>query len=273
MNPLNPNMTAVLAALDFGGTRRVRVQTVTMPSLKKAHPFVAANGRATTTDHGLLKFSEWDMVVGDGGLYSFLVNCLWQVIGKSDSNGQPRQFKAQGAFYERRKRADGTDYPWAVATPKDATEPVLYLPGQVVATHAHRYEHNGIAVDNSQVDGVWTREDKAPKTQEIVDPTDRFIRWRAPKVANIASVTVGDIVTEGVCIDQFRDAVERFRTAEGLSIDEIAKVFTRTEKSVGERVKVLLSEDYNGNKKGEIVALPANEANDLIAAGKASLAV
>jgi len=70
-------------------------------------------------------------------------------------------------------------------------------------------------------------------TQEIVDPADRFIRWRAPKVANIASVSVGDTVTEGVCIEEFRAAVERFRVAEGLSKDEIGKLFSRTEKSVG----------------------------------------
>lgn len=232
MNTLDPKMSAVLSALDFGGNRRVRIQTVTMPGLKKAHPFASATGRATTTDHGLLKFSEWDMVVGGGDLYGWLVNCLWQVIGKTDSNGVPRQFKAQGAFYERRKRSDGTDYPWAVATPQGKTESVLYLPGQVVATHAHRYEHNGTPVANTLVDGVWTREDKAPKTQEIVDPADRFIRWRAPKVENIAKVTVGDTVTEGVCIDEFRAAVERFRVAEGLSDEEIGKVFTRTEKSV-----------------------------------------
>jgi hypothetical protein len=232
MNTLDPKMAAVLSALDFGGNRRVRVQTVTMPSLKKAHPFASVSGRATTTDHGLLKFSEWDMVVGGGDLYSFLVNCLWQVIGKTDANGVPRTFKSQSAFYERRKRADGTDYPWAVATPKGQTESVLYLPGQVVATQAHRYEHNGMPVANTLVDGVWTREDKAPKTQELVDPADRFIRWRAPKVANIASVKVGDTVTEGMCIDEFRSAVERFRVAEGLSNEEIAKLFTVTEKSV-----------------------------------------
>jgi len=231
MNPLDPNMEDVLKTLDFGGTRRVRIQTRTMPGLKKGHPFASVSGRKTTTDHGLLKFSEWDMVVGGRDLYSFLVNCLWQVIGKTDANGVPRQFKAQGAFYERRKRSDGTDYPWATAVPKGQDEPVLYLPGQVVATHAHRYEHIGTPVSNALVDGVWTREDKAPKTQEI-DAESRFIRWRAPKVANIASVSVGDTVTEGVCIDEFRAAVERFRVAEGLSKDEIGKLFSRTEKSV-----------------------------------------
>jgi hypothetical protein len=231
MNALSPTMEDVLKTLDFGGTRRVRVQTRTMPSLKKAHPFASVSGRATTNDHGLLKFSEWDMVVGGGDLYSFLVNCLWQVIGKTDSNGVPRKFQSQSAFYERRKRSDGTDYPWAVAIPQGKTEPVLYLPGQVVATHAHRYEHNGTPVSNSLVDGVWTREDKAPKTQEV-DAESRFIRWRAPKVENIAHVTVGDTMTEGVCIDEFRAAVERFRDAEGLNNDEIAKLFSVTEKSV-----------------------------------------
>jgi hypothetical protein len=232
MNTLSPTMEDVLKTLDFGGTRRVRVQTRTMPSLKKAHPFASVSGRKTTTDHGLLKFSEWDMVVGGRDLYSFLVNCLWQVIGKTDSNGVPRKFQSQSAFYERRKRADGTDYPWAVAIPQGKTEPVLYLPGQVVATHAHRYEHNGTPVASTLVDGVWTREDKAPKTQEV-DAESRFIRWRAPKVENIAKVTVGDTVTEGVCIDEFRAAVERFRVAEGLTNEEIGKVFTVTEKSVG----------------------------------------
>lgn len=225
MNTLSPTLQNVLSALDFNGTRRVRVQTVTMPSLKKAHPFASTTGRATTTDHGLLKFAEWDMVVGDEGLYGWLVNCLWQVIGKTDENGQPRTFKAGGAFYERRKRPDGTSYPWAVATPKGATEPVLYLPGQVVATHAHRYECNGVAVANNLVDGVWTRDESAPKTQEVT-AEERFIRWRAPKVVNIASVKVGDTVTEGECIDQFRQAVERFRIAEGLTTDEIGKVFS-----------------------------------------------
>lgn len=225
MKTLAPTTESILAALDFNGTRRIRVQTVTMPSLKKAHPFATPSGRATTTDHGLLKFSEWDMVVGDEGLYGWLVNCLWQVIGKTDENGQPRNFKAGGAFYERRKRPDGTSYPWAVATPKGQTEPVLYLPGQVVATHAHRYEHNGNPVDNALVDAVWTREESAPKTQEVT-AEDRFIRWRAPKVVNIASVKVGDKITEGECIDQFRQAVERFRVAEGLTTDEIGKVFS-----------------------------------------------
>lgn len=236
MKTISPTTESVLAALDFGGTRRVRVQTVTMPSLKKDHPFATASGRATTTDHGLLKFSEWDMVVGDEGLYSFLVTCLWQVIGKTDASGTPRQFKAQGAFYERRKRPDGTSYPWAVSTPKGATEPVLYLPGQVVATHAHRYEHNGVIVPNSQVDGVWTREESAPKTQEVLAATDRFIRWRAPKLSSIASVKVGDHITEGECIDEFRNAVERFRVAEGLTQEEMGKVFTVTEKSVAEKI-------------------------------------
>jgi hypothetical protein len=236
MKTLSPTTESVLAALDFGGTRRVTVQTVTMPSLKKGHPFSTPSGRATTTDHGLLKFSEWDMVVGDEGLYSFLVNCLWQVIGKTDASGQPRSFKAQGAFYERRKRPDGTSYPWAVATPKGQTESVLYLPGQVVKTHAHRYEHNGVLVPNTQVDGVWTREESAPKTQEMVDTADRFIRWRAPKIVNIASVKVGDTITEGECVDEFRQAVERFRVAEGLTQEEMGKVFTVTEKSVGEMV-------------------------------------
>jgi hypothetical protein len=272
MNPLDPNMDAVLSALDFGGNRRVRIQTVTMPGLKKAHPFASATGRATTTDHGLLKFSEWEMVVGGGDLYGWLVNCLWQVIGKTDSNGVPRQFKAQGAFYERRRRADGTDYPWATAVPKGKTEPVLYLPGQVVATHAHRYEHNGTPVANTLVDGVWTREDRAPKTQEV-DAESRFIRWRAPKVASIASVKVGDTVTEGLCIDEFRAAVERVRVAENLTNEEIGKLFSVGEKSVKERLKVLLAADYNGHKAGDTVTLPAQEANDLIAAGKASLAV
>jgi len=231
MTTLSPTMQSVLNSLDFGGRRLVTIQTVTMPSLKKAHPFASVSGRATTTDHGLLKFSEWDMVVGGRDLYSFLVNCLWQVIGKTDSNGVPRTFKSQSAFYERRKRADGTDYPWAVATPQGKTEPVLYLPGQVVATHAHRYEHNGVAVPNSQVDGVWTREEKAPKTQEV-DAETRFIRWRAPRLANIASVKANGEITEGECIDAFRAAVERFRIAEGLSTEEVGKFFTRTEKSV-----------------------------------------
>jgi hypothetical protein len=233
MTTLSPTMQSVLNSLDFGGRRLVTIQTVTMPALKKSHPFASTTGRATTTDHGLLKFSEWDMQVGGGDLYSFLVDCLWAAFpkGKFDSNGQPRQFKPQGAFYERRKRADGTDYPWAVATPKDETEPVLYLPGQVIATHAHRYEHNGVAVPNSQVDGVWTREEKAPKTQEV-DAETRFIRWRAPRLANIASVKANGEITEGECIDAFRAAVERFRIAEGLSTEEVGKFFTRTEKSV-----------------------------------------
>lgn len=236
MKTVSPTTESVLSALDFGGNRRVRVQTVTMPSLKKSHPFATPSGRATTTDHGLLKFSEWDMVVGGEGLYGFLVNCLWQVIGKTDANGTPRTFTAGGAFYERRKRPDGTSYPWAVATPKGQTEPVLYLPGQVVATHAHRYECNGTPVDNALVDGLWTREDKAPKTQEIVDPSDRFIRWRAPKVCNIASVKVGDTITEGECIDEFRQAVERFRKAEGLTAEEMNKVFTITPATLAEKV-------------------------------------
>lgn len=237
MKTLAPPTQNVLTALDFGGgPRRVRIQTVTMPSLKKGHPFASTTGRATTTDHGLLKFSEWDMVVGDEGLYGWLVTCLWAVIGKTDSNGQPRTFKAGGAFYERRKRPDGTAYPWAVATPKGATEPVLYLPGQVVATHAHRYERNGVLVPNDQVDGVWTREESAPKTQEITDPAERFIRWRAPKVSNIASVKVGDIVTEGECIDQFRQAVERFRQAEGLTVEQMGKVFTITPDTLADKM-------------------------------------
>jgi hypothetical protein len=236
MKTLSPTTETVLAALDFGGNRRVTVQTVTMPSLKAKHPFATPSGRATTTDHGLLKFSEWDMVVGGEGLYGFLVNCLWQVIGKTDSDGSPRTFTAGGAFYERRKRPDGTSYPWAVATPKGATEPVLYLPGQVVKTHAHRYEHNGVLVPNDQVDGVWTRAESAPKTQEIVDPADRFIRGRAPKVSSIASVKVGDTITEGECIDQFRDAVERFRVAEGLTAEEMGKVFTISPSTLAEKV-------------------------------------
>jgi len=231
MKTLSPTMQSVLDALDFGGRRIVTIQTVTMPSLKAKHPFASTTGRATTTDHGLQKFSEWDMQVGDEGLYGFLVNCLWAVIGKTDENGQPRQFTAQGAFYERRKRADGTAYPWAVATPKDATEPVLYLPGAVIKTHAHRYEHNGVIVPNDQVDGVWTRPDYAPKTQEV-DPADRFIRWRAPKVANIASVKVNGEVTEGECIDSFRQAVERFRVAEGLTQEQMSKVFTISKETV-----------------------------------------
>ena len=238
MKTLAPTTEAVLSALDFSGTRRVTIQTRTMPSLKKAHPFDSTAGRATTTDHGLLKFSEWDMVVGDEGLYGWLVNCLWQVIGKTDASGTPRTFTAGGAFYERRKRPDGTSYPWAVATPKGQDEPVLYLPGQVVATHAHRYEHNGTAVGNNLVDGVWTREESAPKTQEIVDPADRFIRWRAPKVANIALVKVGDEVTEGECVDEFRQAVERFRKAEGLTVEEMNKVFTITPSTLAEKVAV-----------------------------------
>ena len=236
MNTLSPTLSTVLSALDFGGTRRVRVQTVTMPSLKKAHPFASTTGRATTTDHGLLKFAEWDMVVGDEGLYGWLVNCLWQVIGKADSNGTPRTFTAGGAFYERRKRPDGTSYPWAVATPKGQTEPVLYLPGQVVDTHAHRYEHNGNPVANALVDGVWTRDESAPKTQEMMEPTDRFIRWRAPKVVNIASVKVGDTVTEGKMIDAFRDAVERFRVSEGLTTEEMSKVFTIQPSTLAESI-------------------------------------
>lgn len=225
MKTISPTTETVLAALDFHGTRRIRVQTVTMPSLKKAHSFATPSGRATTTDHGLLKFSEWDMVVGGEGLYGWLVNCLWQVIGKTDANGSPRSFTAGGAFYERRKRPDGTSYPWAVSTPKGQTEPVLYLPGQVVATHAHRYEHNGSPVANALVDGLWTREDSAPKTQEM-EPNDRFIRWRAPKVCNIASVKVGDQVAEGEAVEEFRQAVERFCKAEGLTTEEMGKVFT-----------------------------------------------
>ena len=119
----------------------------------------------------------------------------------------------------------------AVATPKDATEPVLYLPGAVIKTHAHRYEHNGVIVPNDQVDGVWTRPDYAPKTQEV-DPADRFIRWRAPKVANIASVKVNGEVTEGECIDSFRQAVERFRVAEGLTQEQMNKLFTISKETV-----------------------------------------
>lgn len=237
MKTLSPTTESVLSALDFGGNRRVTVQTVTMPSLKAKHPFATPSGRATTTDHGLLKFSEWDMVVGGEGLYGFLVNCLWQVIGKTDSNGTPRTFTAGGAFYERRKRPDGTSYPWAVATPKGSTEPVLYLPGQVVKTHAHRYEHNGVLVPNDQVDGVWTRAESAPKTQEVT-AEDRFIRWRAPKISNIASVKVGDTITEGECIDQFREAVERFCKAEGVTAEEMGKIFTITPNTLAEKVAV-----------------------------------
>ena len=237
MKTVSPTTQSVLSALDFGGTRKVRVQTVTMPSLKKAHPFATPSGRATTTDHGLLKFAEWDMVVGGEGLYGWLVNCLWQVIGKTDANGTPRTFKAGGAFYERRLRPDGTAYPWAVATPKGQTESVLYLPGQVVSTHAHRYEHNGVLVPNASVDGVWTREESAPKTQEVT-AEDRFIRWRAPKVSNIATVKVGDTVTEGECVDAFREAVERFRKAEGLTAEEMGKIFTITPETLAEKIAV-----------------------------------
>ena len=102
-------------------------------------------------------------------------------------------------------------------------------------------------------DGVWTREDSAPKTQEIVDPADRFIRWRAPKVANIASVKVGDIVTEGECIEEFRQAVERFRQKEGLTVEQMGEVFTITRDTLADKMdeqaeKKANDEDKEGSK-------------------------
>jgi len=219
------------------GRRIVTIQTRTMPSLKTKHPFASTTGRATCDDHGLIKVARWDHQVGDRGLYEFLVNCLWQVIGKSDAKGNPRDFKATGdAFYERVTRVDGTAYPWAVATPKGKTEAVMYLPGAVMKTHEHFYECNGVLVPNDQVDGVWTRPDYAPKTQEI-DPADRFIRWRAPKLANIASVeNIGDEITEGGCVEEFRQAVERFRDAKGLTNEQVAELFTVPASSVAAQI-------------------------------------
>ena len=231
MKTLDSVTSKVLSDLDrVIGRRVITIKTRTMPDLKKDHPFASTTGRATCKDHGLVKFSRWDIQVGDEGLYGFLVNCLWTVIGKADANGQPRVFVPQGAFYERRKRMDGTSHPWAVAKPKGSDEEVLYLPGQVVKTHAHFYEHNGVLVDNSLVDGVWTRPDAPPKTQEV-SAEERFIRWRAPKIVNIAAVeNIGDEITEGGCVEKFREAVDRYAAVKGLTAKEVAALFAVTPK-------------------------------------------
>lgn len=221
MKTLDPICSKVLSDLDqIRGRRVITVKTRTSPTLKAGHPFATPAGRATTKDHGLVKFSRWDMQIGDDGLYGFLVNCLWAVLGKE------KQFVAQAAFYERVRRLDGTARPWSVAKPKGSEEEVLYLPGQAVKTHAHFYEHNGVLVDNGLVDGAWTPPEGPPKVQEIPDDVKTFVRWRAPKLSNIAEIeNIGEEVTEGLCRDDFGRAVARFTKSKGYTAKEVSEMF------------------------------------------------
>lgn len=197
-----------------------------------------ATGGATADSCGLLKFARVEVQVGDRGLYEFLVNCLWQVIGKHDGKGNARVFKStQDAFYDRVSRVDGTAYPWAVATPKGATEPRLYLPMAIVRSISHFYQTtDGVTVPNDQVDGVWTKKDYAPKTQEITE--GNFIRWRAYLLSNIASVeNIGDEITEGGCVADFREAVEKYAVANGLTNEQVAERFKISESTVEKMVE------------------------------------
>lgn len=206
--------------------------------MQEADCYPWATGGATADNCGLLKFARVEVQVGDRGLYEFLVNCLWQVIGKQDGKGNPRVFKAtQDAFYDRVSRVDGTAYPWAVATPKGETEPRLYLPMAIVKSHSHFYQTtDGVIVPNGQVDGVWTKPDTAPKTQEITE--GQFIRWRAYRLENIASVeNIGDEITEGGCVGEFREAVARYATANGLTNEQVAERFRVSEATVEKMVE------------------------------------
>lgn len=206
--------------------------------MQEADCYPWATGGATIDTCGLLKFARVDVQVGDRGLYEFLVNCLWQVIGKADKDGNPRVFKAtQDAFYDRVSRMDGTAYPWAVHTPKGETEPRLYLPMAVVKSHSHFYQTtDGVIVPNDQVDGVWTKPDTAPKTQEITE--GQFIRWRAYLLSNIASVeNIGSEITEGGCISEFRDAVAKYAVANGLTKEQVAERFKVAKDTVEKMVE------------------------------------
>lgn len=206
--------------------------------MQEADCYPWATGGATIDTCGLLKFARVEVQVGDRGLYEFLVNCLWQVIGKCDKDGNPRVFKAtQDAHYDRVSRVDGTAYPWAVGTPEGETEPRLYLPLAVVKSHSHFYQTtDGVIVPNDQVDGVWTRPDAPPKTQEITE--GQFIRWRAYLLSNIASVeSIGSEITEGGCISEFREAVERYGVANGLTPKEVAERFKVNKATVEKMVE------------------------------------
>lgn len=205
-------MSAILTTLDFTGVRKLTIQSVTTPALKKGHPF-----GGNTTVHGLRKYAEVELQCGGAGTYSFLVQSLWNAYCLVTGNdGQVERFVAEKTYGDHPRRVDGSTVPWLHHDGK------LYLPGSVVRSVAHCYRMvDGSTVDNATVDGVWTRGDKAPRTQQIADPAMRFIRWRNYLLSNVASVKVGEAVTAG-------EAVERFKTMlEGLTTAEIAADFAK----------------------------------------------
>lgn len=214
--------------------------------MQEADCYPWATGGATADSCGLLKFARVKVQVGDRGLYEFLVNCLWNVIGKDDDEGNPRVFTpTQDAFYDRVTRVDGTAYPWAIATPQGEKEPRLYLPMAIVTSHSHFYQTtDGVTVPNDQVDGVWTKPERIAKTQEITVGT--FVRWRAYLLSNIASIeNIGDELTEGECIEEFREAVQRYADSKGISVEKVASEFNVSKSTVEKRL------DEHSKKAGD----------------------
>lgn len=228
-----------------GNPNAVKRVAMLRRKMQEADCYPWATGGATAANCGLLKFARVEVQVGDRGLYEFLVNCLWNVMGMQDDNGNPLTFKAEAPNYERVSRLDGTAYPWAIATPEGSKEPKLYLPVAIVRSHSHFYQTtDGVIVPNDQVDGVWTSPDAPPKTQKVTEGT--FIRWKAYLLENVASVEiVGDEITEGGCIEDLNEAVGRYAKAKGLTTEQVAAEFRVNALNVEKRL------DAHSEKAGE----------------------
>lgn len=207
-------MSAILNALDFTGVRKVTIESVTTPVLTKGHPF-----GGNTTVHNLRKAATVEVQVGGKGTYSFLVQCLWNVFAPvTNATGEVEKFIAEPSWGDYPRRPDGSTFTWLAHTPKGENEPRLYLPCSIVRSVSHSYRMvDGTSVPNANVDGVWTKKESAPKTQRLT--VDTFIRWRKYLLSNIASVTVGGIVTAGEAEDRFRAMMD------GKTPAEVATVF------------------------------------------------
>jgi hypothetical protein len=202
-------MNAILTALDFTGTRRATITAVTTPKLVKGHPF-----GGNTTVHNLRKAATVDVMIGGKGTYSFLVQCLWNVLAPvTNAAGEVERFVAEPSWGDYPRRADGSTYTWLAHTRKGDTEPTLYLPCSIVRSVSHCYSlTDGTVVPNATVDGTWTARETVPQTQRLT--ADSFIRWRKYTLANIASVTIGGTVTAGEAEDRFRQMMAGHTTAE-----------------------------------------------------------
>jgi hypothetical protein len=179
-------------SLSFHGTRVITMQAVTVPVLKTGNPF-----GGTTKTHNLRKYAVVDALAG--GDYQWLVNISRVLEGTPvTATGEVEQFTALPANWGTYMvRPDGSRLPTVEHTPSTGPNKgkrTEYLPVSVIRSVRYEYRlTDGTVVDAATV-APWlpSREEGARQmvTKKVV--------WRKYDLANLATVSIGAEVTDGV---------------------------------------------------------------------------